>query len=1586
MPILTFRTSLIGAALCCTFLLFAQPTFTANQTVPTSGGTFRLGYNNGFSQGWSEKMTADIAAGPNGVGTKTVRQGLFYELLTSYNYEIRLPEVHHYEALGMSNMTALILGGANGGTQYAPPDAVRDNTNYCPTQPAETSELFANMYLPIWDNGANGTPYTDDNHFAAFMYKTVTTYKDYIKFWEVWNEPGFDDTGAKGYLKPGEVGNWWESDPDPCDLRMKAPVQHYVRMLRIAYEVVKTLDPNAYVCMGAPGYPSFVDAVLRNTDNPYGGTVTFDYPLKGGAYFDCLAYHSYPHIDGSTVLSYWPTIDLLRNSDKAAEGVLSLRDRMEVPMISRGYDGITYPRKKFNITEINVPRRPFFFQTSFGTDEIQRNFLIKSFINLKKSDIPQAHIYGLSETKTEADAFFEFHLMGLYKNIDYLSASQIVKTEAGIAARTTSDLLSNCAYDAARSALLAAPTSVRAEAFVRPDGKYVYVLWAKTLLDNTEIASANYSFPTTLSVSNSLTKHTWNWSQNLQTTISTNSNIALTGAPIFLLDNAVPANTTDFKSNNNVGCVPLTVQFTNTSTPVSTVLWSFPGGAPSTSTEQNPSVTYAFSGTYDVSLTSNNKTQIKAGHIVAKKLPTSDYTYLVNGLSVTFYNGATLSNSYLWDFGDGQTSTEENPTHTYINGGSITVKLTATNSCGSVTHSETLALQVLPIADFAVNIQHGCIPFTVQYSSALSQNSLTYSWAFPNGTPSSSTSPNPIVTYNEVGNFNVFMSVANAVGSDAKTKANYILVEDQPVADFTANTLGNTATFANNSMGGTSFTWDFDDGQYSAAQSPVHTYAQDGVYNVKLTISNLCGSSTKTRQVTIVTTPIANFTADVQMGCIPFTVHYNNTSQASMATYQWSFPGGTPTTSTLKNPIITYQQPGTYSAILTVVNGGGSDFEKKDNFVSVGLLPTANFSKQVVGQNTTFTNFSSNADTYLWNFGDGQSSTLANPTHFYATDGVYTAVLTVTNQCGTVFYNEQVVITTPPQAGFTANMTIGCKPLVVQYQNTSVASGASYSWSFPDGIPSYSTDPNPIVTYDHDGLFNVLLTVSNTVGNDTELKTNYINVGGQPFVGFYSVSSGLSVQFNNASVSSSNFQWNFGDGGTSTQANPTHLYSSFGAYDVTLTAISDCGTTVFTQTIVVSALPQAAFTVQNTYGCAPYSVQFQNQSSSTATSYLWYFPGGIPASSTLENPTVSYPTAGMYDVALSVSNDAGVGEVLRAGFISVGAAPQAAFSQVVYGGNVTFQNISVGANSAWWDFGDGQYSSGYSPNHTYTSDGIYVVKLTVNNACGSVTATQNLQIVTTPTANFTSNTSVACAPKSVQFTDASSSNALAWSWSFPGGTPVQSNLRNPSVYYAQGGTYPVTLTVSNASGNNTMTIANPLVINPLPVSLFSIDASGNGMVIFSNLSQHTTSSGWSFGDGTLSQEENPTHTYTNNGTYTVSLQSVNGCGITVSQQIVQISNLPVKATEIASNSFDFKVYPNPSDGNFNVEITNALGKKSGHLVVIDALGRLVLEKELNLSIDSFTYEVEGISFSEGVYRVALIIDGKWVSRSLVLIK
>ncbi len=960
-----------------------------------------------------------------------------------------------------------------------------------------------------------------------------------------------------------------------------------------------------------------------------------------------------------------------------------------------------------------------------------------------------------------------------------------------------------------------------------------------------------------------------------------------------------------FTGTPTSGCTPLTVQFTSTSQGATTYSWSFPGGTPSTSTAANPSIVYNTVGSYNVSLTvtnaAGNNTATQTNYITTNTTATAGYTSAVNGSTATFTNTSTNATSYSWNFGDGSpASTETNPSHTYTADGTYTVVLSAINPCGTVTTSQTVTIVTPPTAAFNATPTSGCAPLTVQFNNQSSSNATSWSWSFPGGTPATSTAQNPTVVYNTTGVYNVSMTATNSAGSNTATQTNYITVNTTATAGFTSAVNGNTANFTNTSTNATSYSWNFGDGSPANTQvNPSHTYMADGTYTVVLSAINACGTVTTSQTVTIVTPPTAAFTATPTSGCGPLTVQFTNQSSSNATSWSWSFAGGTPATSTAQNPTVIYNTPGSYSVTLTASNSAGSNTATQTNYINVQAGPSAGYTVAASGNTANFTNTSTNATSYSWNFGDGTpASTMANPSHTYSAEGTYTVVLTATGPCGTSTSSQQVIISSSPVAAFTASPTTGCAPLTVQFQDQSSSSVTAWSWSFPGGTPSTSTAENPTVVYSTPGSYNVSLTVSNALGQNTATQTNYIVVGAAATANFTSATNLLTANFTNTSTNANSYSWNFGDGSpASTMANPSHNYAMDGTYTVVLTATNACGSVTSSQTVTVATMPTAGFTANVTSGCAPLSVQFTNQSSPNATSYAWSFPGGTPSSSTAQHPTVVYNTAGTYSVTLTVSNAAGQATASQMNYITVNAAPVSGFTGSVVGGvTVNFNNTTTNGTSYSWNFGDGSpVSTETNPTHTYATDGVYTVTLMATNACGTSMTNGQFTIVTPPTANFAVSPTSGCAPLQVTYTNQSSPNATSFAWSFPGGTPATSTDQNPVVTYNAGGTYSATLTVSNAAGNSTFTLTDVVTVNTAPTASFTSNSLG-GQVAFTNTSSNADEFKWDFGDGSpTSSEENPVHTYTADGTYTVTLTTSNECGetVTTSTVVVSVSGAPV---------------------------------------------------------------------------------------------
>lgn len=476
--------------------LFSQ---TANDNVPVNNEVFRWGTNPGWGTGWSNLELADLAAGNKstgipGAGCNTLRVSLPHSHLETFGYDISLSNYIYYDSLGLKSLTAF-LGGVD--------EDMRSTDFFCLKQ----SRMWKNMYTPIWDNGENGTPVNDENYFALYVYKTVLEYGDYVKFWEIINEPDFSYS-SHGWELPSDPDSWYNVDPNPCDLaNLYAPVEYYIRALRISYEVIKSLEPDDYVCLGGIGYSSFLDVLLRNTDEPIDGDVTEEYPYYAGAYFDCISFHKYPMY----ALSEWDD-DIegwkyYRHSDAALNAVEETIDGFQNILDEYGYDGVTYPKKVQIITEVNLPRKAF--KDYIGSDQAQYNFLSKLYFKAQEKELQQVHTYTLWDNPS---SFENYSVMGYYEYLKGVNYGNQVEHSAATANRTWSTLLNGYSFSKAYTNALNLPKEIDGVVFKKNDSLRI-ALWAKTKYDMSEWASGNYFIPSFTGESTAIKRYEWNFTK-----------------------------------------------------------------------------------------------------------------------------------------------------------------------------------------------------------------------------------------------------------------------------------------------------------------------------------------------------------------------------------------------------------------------------------------------------------------------------------------------------------------------------------------------------------------------------------------------------------------------------------------------------------------------------------------------------------------------------------------------------------------------------------------------------------------------------------------------------------------------------------------------------------------------------------------------------------------------------------------------------------------------------------------------------------------------------------------------------------------
>ena len=343
-------------------------------------------------------------------------------------------------------------------------------------------------------------------------------------------------------------------------------------------------------------------------------------------------------------------------------------------------------------------------------------------------------------------------------------------------------------------------------------------------------------------------------------------------------------------------------------------------------------------------------------------------------------------------------------------------------------------------------------------------------------------------------------------------------------------------------------------------------------------------------------------------------------------------------------------------------------------------------------------------------------------------------------------------------------------------------------------------------------LFLLIICLFPIAAAESTSQAGYIHVGIPPdaqfdtHMAFSSVPATVMFVDNSLGSIPLTYQWDFGDGATSTEPSPTHIYTTSGTFTVKLTVTNAYGTDTEIQNNLISLgmQPTAAFAANPTNGVVPLTVQFSDQSAGTIDARQWDFGDGIR--STEKDPVHVYTSAGTYNVILTVSNGYGSSDAIKPAFITVAGPIKAQFTAAPTSGKapvkVNFADKSLGNPTSWkWDFGDGTTSEERNPVHTFTRGGTFEVKLTIGRESVTASSGQSLSFGEAPKAEFTVSQRTGNPPFVVQFTDISTGTPTKWNWQF--GDGITSPDQNPQHIYQKEGTYDVKLTVTNKYGSST---------------------------------------------------------------------------------------------------------------------------------------------------------------------------------------
>lgn len=1009
--------------------------------------------------------------------------------------------------------------------------------------------------------------------------------------------------------------------------------------------------------------------------------------------------------------------------------------------------------------------------------------------------------------------------------------------------------------------------------------------------------------------------------------------------------------TPNVSPSQTIGCYPFTVDFTDISVlgdaPIASWSWDFgDGGA---STDQNPSNTYTTPGTFDITLLLVDANGCASNMSFPDMIesndnaPTAEFTGdpLVSCLppsGVDFTNtsaGGTGNLTYSWDFGDGNTSADLNPTNTYNSSGLFDVSLTVTDELGC--SSTSLQSEYVEIVDnvsidFVANNTAPCLGDQISFVDISSPTPTTWSWDFGDGNTSTDQFPNH--TYATAGTYEVSLTaVYSSSCQGTETKTAYITVGEIPFVDFTADQTAGCETpfpvqFTNGSIGnGLSYIWTFGDGETSTDENPSNVYEDNGIYTVSLTATNSDGCSSTFTEADYINVSLteADFLPDAFGFCQPLEVNFSDSSTSGTPISSWEWDFGDGGTSSLQNPTYTYLDTGIYDVSLVITNDlGCTDTITRTNYIFVYTPPIADFYQGdtvICPGELQFTDLSTNATDWFWDFGDTQTSTDQDPIHEFQDTGYFDITLiTLNNGCSDTLIVENMVYVSPPIASL--EYSFDCSdPNTFTYTNESYGF-TSWNWILPDG--STSTDDPLVLTIPNPGEYIVRITTANDTSGCVDNAGDTINVT-QLMADFSAANTQgcgpLDVEFTDQSVDAVSYQWFFGTGDNSQAENPIYTYDQIGTYDVThvVTDVNGCTDTIVEPQLVTVIGSIVNFEVGNTVGCDTLAVTFNDLTTppNSVTDWLWDFGDGN--TSTDSNPTHIYQNAGAYDVSLTITDLGGCTSTIlfedTVNYIPY-PAPQFEVDTTIgcMGQPFEFTNTSTGnAVSYLWNFGDGGTSSDENPTHIYNLEGTFSVTLTAFNAngCDSSVTEINLIDIQHPDADFSAFPTFAfCPPLLVEFTDLSSADAVSWFWDFGNGST--SSLQNPSHIYTESGSFSVTLVVTNANGC-TDTIFQPDLVNLSgPSGDFSFFPDSVGCppydITFTSTAQNVTTYTWDFGDGSLGSGATATHTYSQIGSFipTLILEDDNGCTFTYqSADTLEIEPLAVDAgSDVTICQFD----------------------------------------------------------------------------------
>lgn len=980
--------------------------------------------------------------------------------------------------------------------------------------------------------------------------------------------------------------------------------------------------------------------------------------------------------------------------------------------------------------------------------------------------------------------------------------------------------------------------------------------------------------------------------------------------------NSVQVNGPDFYIPDS-SCVGDNISFCLNNGPFNTVLWNFGDGQ--TSTEQCPNHSYTSLGvkTVTVSTTGGSCGQpvtitktIKVSNVVVPQ--PWGWTNLTNnstcpGAPITF--NTNNYTSYLWDFGDGNTSTLQSPTYSYTSLGTKTVTLTVTNNCGQ-SGNTTMSIVITNVAQpfpnqswFRLDASQNmiCPNSSVDFNAPSGYS--TYIWNYGDGSPADTTGNynNNHAYGSNLGTYQASVKVVGACGNDT-TLFQSIVVSNN--ASFLNNNNSNSFNIQSGSpacpnsnvwfnapQGYTNYEWDFGDNSSVVTSSQNHnnhTYGSAiATYTVSVKFTNSCGNDTTIQSIVVISgnAPFPNYSSFQLDGgpdpaCPNSSVHFQ--APWGYSNYSWNYDDGSPVTMSSSNETNhIYPDTGTYSPFVTIMNGCGNDTMLSTMIQvmnGVGFPNQSWFALEVPSTPVCPNDYAGfkapgGYSHYEWNYGDGSATVItSNNESYYKYDGdnsSYTVSVKITNACGndttlsaTMMIGGNIGFSSESNFQLHAHEEITCPNSSVYFE--APAGYTNYEWDFGDSTALVTSSNN---NYNHFygaaiTNYNASVKITNGCGNDTTLTLtiHIMNNVGFPNDSWFNVQLGPNPAcphdqvFFNAPGGYMHYEWHFGDGDSifSNNNHVGHIYSDTGSYTYTVKITNACG------------------------------------------------------NDTLLSGVANVSNAGTF-----------------ANYLSIDASPG---SSSCPGDLLTFRLNPNGFDSYFWDFGDGDTISttGENIQHAFDTTGNYIVTCTVMNGCGnSASVSTTVQVIGNNPINddlaIISNPNPACAGDEVFFVIENGQPTTTYIWNFGDGSAIDTTIgAGPSHIYAVNDTFMITVEAINSCGMSKTFALTQLVGGGGAPVLTGDDGKNNwgfpgsdgnnnstagcaGDAVIFYFMGSAANNVWDFGDGnTGTATENMVvyggdgafpvtiikHVFAQNGQYMIHLTLTNSCGLSTTDSML----------------------------------------------------------------------------------------------------